>query len=234
MNIGIIGYGIVGKAQEHVSKVMGHKTYVSDIDSSLPDNLDIAFICTPETVVDNVILKYKDKVKLLVLKSTVPVGTTNKLMKDYNIHICHNPEFLREKTSLEDVINPPMILIGYCCEKHLNILKEYYSYHNNIIYTATTVITETVKLTMNNYLSTLITFWNEINKLCDYYNIDVKKVASLCINDKRVSTYGFEEPRVISGKCLPKDLRQMLNIYKDTNIPQELFNAVGKINNVNL
>jgi len=237
LKVQIIGYGVVGKAQEFLMKQLGCRVTAHDPfilpKSKIQRNVDITFICTPENVVEDVIddLCSLQVEGLYVIKSTVPVGTTEALMKKYNVHICRNPEFLREKHAFEDVMNPDRVVIGQCCEAHGQLLFNLYSPLKRRIFLTTPTTSELTKLVSNAYLSTLITFWNEIAELAKKLDLDVKEVAELVTTDHRMSRYGtvrFGEP--FDGKCLPKDLNHLINTFKSVDCNPMLFEAVRQFN----
>jgi UDPglucose 6-dehydrogenase len=242
MKVQIIGMGVVGKAQAYLFSKLGHEVYGFDINHETsefakkleePVHADITFICTPEAVVEEVIqsLLARQVQGLYVIKSTVPVGTTEKLMEKYGIHICHNPEFLREKSPYEDVLKPDRIIIGQCCSQHGNLLAQLYSPLSAPIYLTTPRVSELAKLVSNAYLSTLITFWNEVFLLTEKLKVDVREVAELVCSDHRMSRYGtskFGEP--FNGRCLPKDLEQLINTFHQKGLTPILFSAVKRFN----
>ena len=168
---------------------------------------------------------------LYVIKSTVFPGTTSGLMSRHNTHICHNPEFLREKTAFEDVINPNAIVIGSCCEEHGNLLKSFYEpLGRPAIFTQPTV-SEIVKVTLNSYFASLISFWNEIDILCKAVGVSTEEVAAIARSEPRVSAYGtafFGQP--FGGKCLPKDLNQAIKLCQQYDVNPMLLNAVRTFN----
>jgi len=244
MKTQIIGLGIVGKAQAFLLNKLGHVVYGYDIKAVQPEpyftlcnepiqDIDITFICTPEQNVEDTIktLTLNNVKGLFTIKSTVPVGTTKDLIKKYDCHICHNPEFLREKHYLDDVMNPDRIVIGQCCKEHGQLLADLYSPLGKSIFLTMPIVSELAKLISNVYLSTLITFWNEMAELTEKLNVDIKEVAELVCADHRMSHYGtvkFGEP--FEGKCLPKDVDQLINIFRQNKLNPSLFEAVKKVN----
>jgi UDPglucose 6-dehydrogenase len=152
-------------------------------------------------------------------------------MEKHRIHICHNPEFLREKYAFEDVLNPDRVVIGQCCTEHGELLANLYAPLGKPIYMTVPKISELAKLVSNAYLSTLITFWNEVFLLTEKLKVDVREVAELVCSDHRMSRYGtskFGEP--FKGKCLPKDLMHLINVFKKHGLNPLLFESVKKIN----
>jgi nucleotide sugar dehydrogenase len=243
MRVQIIGVGVVGTAQAYLATQLGHEVIGVDRSKTTSNyativrefaaDVDVTFVCTQEASVPGVITSLiEKKVKgLYVIKSTVPCGTTRRLMGEYNIHICHNPEFLREKSVLADILHPRMVVIGQCCAEHGNILREYYRRLGAPIMTSNPTTTETVKLTLNSYLSTLITFWNEINRLSSALGASTEEVASIVKLDQRVSAYGTEFFGMpFSGKCLPKDMDQLISVFHQAGVDPSVFEAMREFN----
>lgn len=243
MHIQIIGMGVVGRAQAKVMQKLGHRVTGCDIRSgSFTDipitdkpvkDAELTFICPPERVVPAVIDNLvSNKIhNPYVIKSTVPPGTTQAAMRKYGVHICHNPEFLREETALEDALNQQFVVIGECCPEHGDALAELYKPLGAQIVRTKPNTSEMAKLVLNNYLATLITFWNEIDKVCSVLNLNTKEVAEIVKNDKRVSEYGtafFGKP--FGGKCLPKDLNQTLNLSRSKGIFVKMLEIVKEVN----
>lgn len=245
MKIQIIGLGVVGTAQAYLAKELGHEvfgydivakknTYCKVMDSYSVD-ADITFICTPEVAVEGVVkeLKAKEINGAIVIKSTTLPGTTKILSEKYGLHLVHNPEFLKEKTYLTDVLKPKMIVIGRCCQEHEAVMELFYKPLNVQIFFVDQTMSEMVKLTLNNYLSTLITFWNEIDEICSIIDVDTKTIAEIAKYDPRVSHYGntfFGKP--FGGRCLPKDLNQIIQLYGDNNLNPKLFEACRDVNHL--
>jgi len=239
MKINIVGYGTVGNAQAYLLRKLGHEVYIFDPylfpDIKSPErNVDISFICTPDFAVENAIRNLiENKVDgLVVIKSTVPIGTTEELSKKFKIHICHNPEFLREAHAYEDVMNPDRIVIGQCCPEHGKLLISLYSPLKKPIYVTSSKTSETVKLLSNSYLAMLITFWNEANELCKQLGLDIREVANLVCADRRMSRYGTRKfGEAFGGKCLPKDLNHLREAFRKFGLNPLLFDAIQDYNN---
>ena len=199
----------------------------------------MTFICTPESVAENTIenLVKGDYGGLIVIKSTVPLGHTGELSKKFDMHICHNPEFLRETHNLEDVVNPSRIVIGECCQYHGDMLREFYDSLDAPIYTTNPKTSELIKLVSNSFRAVAITFWNEIGLLCKSKEIDVSKVSEICDSPKLIGeweggnwgTKYFGVP--YSGKCLPKDIRHLISAFRTAGYNPKLFEATEDFNN---
>jgi UDPglucose 6-dehydrogenase len=238
MRINVIGNGTVGKAQAFLLRKLNHQVFVFDPyvfpDVTAPEkNVDLTFICTPESAVEEAVqtLMKEEVAGLYVIKSTVSVGTTEALMKKYGIHLTHNPEFLRENSACSDVENPDRIIIGQCCEKHGVELVSLYSPMKKPVYITDPTTSEATKLLSNSHLAMLITFWNEADQLAEKCGLDIRELAKLVTADNRISLYGaskFGEP--FEGKCLPANLDQLITAFHDAGLNPLLFEAIKKYN----
>ena len=222
----------------------GNEVFAYDVKEQSPEpyisfsltpwsGVDVTFICVPEWAVYEAVrlLVHVKEVGLLVIKSTVSLGTTDNLMKQFNVHICHNPEFLREKHSKDDVVNPDRVIVGRCCEEHGALLLELYAPLKKPMFVTTPLASELAKLVSNAYLATLITFWNEVNEITQRLKLDVQGTSHLVCSDSRMSRYGtekFGEP--FGGKCLLKDLNHLIDAYKSNGLNPTLFEAVESFN----
>jgi GDP-mannose 6-dehydrogenase len=243
MKIQIVGVGVVGTAQAYLASRFGHEVVGFDRSKTKSDyarmvkelerDVDLTFVCVPEAAAGTMVGELADKgVKgLYVIKSTVPPSTTQTLMDRHGIHICHNPEFLKEKDSLEDVMSPSCIVIGQCCEEHGNMLKEFYSPFKCAKVVSNPTCTELVKLTINSYLATLIAFWNEIDKVAGVLHVETRDVADIAKLNPRVSAYGTDFFGVpFGGKCLPKDLEQVIQLCHQSGVDSLMLEAVRDFN----
>ncbi len=242
----IIGLGTVGVAQAHVFRKLGCNVYghdpllkkapIEDITFSANKpfaQCDITFICTMERKVENVVknLKASNYRGLIVIKSSVVPKTTKTLMAKYGLHICHSPEFLRERTSVQDALSPDRIIIGQCCKKHGKQLEMLYRPLNDQIIIVDPTTSETAKLLGNSYLALMISFWNQAHQLAQTLGISTSDLAKIVTTDKRISKHGtkwFGES--FDGKCLPKDLEHLINTFKAEGIKPTLLEATQQIN----
>ena len=251
MKVQIIGLGTVGMAQAVLLRCLGHEDIIGvDLDENKGSDSflikrsreyvdsDLTFVCTPESEVSDVIEKLNSgKISgLPVIKSTVKPGTTNELMTKLNMHICHNPEFFRQNSSIEDSLNPSRIMIGACCEVHAKALVDLYSPLNRPLIVTSPTMSELAKLVVNALRSTIITFWNEMNELCSALDLDVKELAKIVETDKAIGVYEggnwgtrfFGVP--FGGMCLPKDLRQLVEVFRSRQLNPLLFEVIEAYN----
>jgi nucleotide sugar dehydrogenase len=243
MKIQIIGVGVVGSAQAYLASKLGHEVLGYDhhrtsfeyarMLNEVERKVDLTFICVPEAGVAEVVqdLISKNVGGLYVIKSTVPPGTTKNLIDSHKIHICHNPEFLRENNHYEDVINPHAVVIGQCCHEHATILQGLYAPLKVPIFVTQPTVSETLKLTLNSYLATLISFWNQVDEIAGGLNISTREIATLACLNPRVSKYGTEFFGLpFGGKCLPKDLDQLIATADKVNISPQLLESIRDYN----
>jgi UDPglucose 6-dehydrogenase len=180
---------------------------------------DVARLATQETV--------------LVLKSTVPVGTNEKvteLVRDakHKITVVSNPEFLKEGDAIGDFLKPDRIVVGTDDDRAFELLSRLYAPFNrqrNRLIRMSPKSAEIVKYAANALLATRISFMNEIARLCDAANGDVEDVRIALGADHRLG-YHFLYPGLgFGGSCFPKDLRALVRTGEDHGIKLEMAAA---------
>jgi len=244
----VIGLGTVGLAQAQILNRLGCRVYGFDplINEAPADYVtfstnrpftdsDITFICTMEGQVENAVkqLSASGYKGLVVIKSSVLPKTTSTLMAKYGLHICHNPEFIRERAALQDAANPDRIVIGQCCSKHGQQLQTLYQPLNTQIIKVDPTTSETAKLLSNAYLAMMISFWNQTHQLAQKLDISSADLAEIVTADKRISKHGTKWfGKSFDGKCLPKDLDHLIEAYEAEGIEAPLLKAIKKINDI--
>ncbi len=185
------------------------------------------------------IAKNMNGYKLIVTKSTVPVGTQKKIKEiisrytDFPFDVASNPEFLKEGAAIEDFMKPDRIIIGVESEKAEKILKELYApfvrtEHPIIIMDPESA--EMTKYASNAMLATKISFINEIANLCEKVGADVELVRKGMGFDRRIG-FLFLFPGVgYGGSCFPKDIRAIIKMGEERGYEPELIKAVDHVN----
>jgi UDPglucose 6-dehydrogenase len=187
---------------------------------------------------------YMNEYKLIVIKSTVPVGTCRRVkelisdvLKERNIKvefdIASNPEFLREGSAIRDFMHPDRVVIGYENERAKNILKDIYNvlYLIDVPFVFTNLETaEMIKYASNAFLATKISFINEIANLCDEVGADVYDVAKAMGMDGRIGKYFLHPGPGFGGSCLPKDTKALLEMGNKLGIEMKLIKSVIEVN----
>jgi len=247
----IIGSGVVGKATGAYLEANNHEVYYNDINKNVlkdlekkgkktmhplewMSNKDIFWICTHEKAVESVISKYHNMFlnSIVVIRSTCPPGTIQYLQDKYKLKaLAHNPEFLREKTALADKFNQDRIVIGTNNFIVKTTIEKIYKSEKIPVFFTDFTTSELIKYASNCWLSTQISYWNEVKKICDAFNVNPQAVANACSADKRISKYGTAMLGTpYGGMCFPKDMDAFINTFKNKKIKPTLLKAVKKVN----
>jgi len=191
-------------------------------------------------------LKKKEDGHLIVVKSTVPPGTTEKLVKT-NIEkqsgktcgkhflLCFNPEFLREGNAIYDTLNPDYIVIGGYNKKSAEALetlyKEFHKENPPPIIKTNIPTAELIKYANNAFLATKISFINTIANICEKIpGIDIKKIAEAIGKDHRINPHFLNAGLGWGGSCFPKDLKALIAFSKKLGYNPTLIQATCKAN----
>lgn len=186
------------------------------------------------------IAEHMDGYKVIVDKSTVPVGTGRKVKEviqqvldergvDYPFDVVSNPEFLREGSAVGDFMRPDRIVIGCESERAEKVMQEVYRvlYLNNHPFVFTNIETaEVIKYASNAFLATKITFANEMANLCDAVGADVKAVSKAMGLDKRIGKYFLHAGPGYGGSCFPKDTRALAMIGDEAGVEISVVKSV--------
>lgn len=182
--------------------------------------------------------------KVIVDKSTVPVGTGQKVKKairevldargvDYDFDVVSNPEFLREGSAVGDFMHPDRIVIGSESKKAEEIMQSVYRvlYINNHPFVFSNIETaEVIKYASNAFLATKITFINEVANLCEAVSADVKQVSKAMGLDRRVGKYFLHAGAGYGGSCFPKDTKALVNIGAEWGVDLSVVASVIRAN----
>ena len=250
MKIQIVGSGVVGVATGKGFARFGHDVTFVDIDPEVKRKLqgfkfqtthdlkaDLYFICVPEKAVAEVVESLLHA-NIIVIRSSVPPGTTDALSRNYsNRPIWHNPEFLREATAEDDWLYEEYTLIG-SPDVYINAgregcpeLEELYASIGREVVRCRAAESELAKLLLNSHLASLISFWNEAQRLADAAGVNSHRVAKLVTLDKRISKYGaLKHGAPYGGRCLPKDLEQLLDFGLEHGVDATLLSEVKNVN----
>ena len=272
-SIGIVGQGFVGNAikegfKDHF-KVLTYDKYVSEKSNStleeIVENCSIIFSCVPtpmdmETgeasiknvieVIDNInnISKYLNKRPTVIVKSTIPVGTTSFLddIIGTNIDVIFSPEFLTEANAVEDFKNQNRIVLGVNRNSYDGKLPQYVKnvktmFNEVFMDKAEIVVTgapiaEMVKYVTNTFLATKVSYANEIYQIAENAHIDYNEVIRIATLDKRLGDSHWKVPGPdgdfgFGGHCFPKDLQALRYMASQQPVKTRVLDAVLFKNN---
>tara|TARA_Y100001958_G_scaffold58127_1_gene39090 strand:+ start:540 stop:1838 length:1299 start_codon:yes stop_codon:yes gene_type:complete len=196
--------------------------------------VDLSFInqCVKE------ILKYSKKRKIIVTKSTVPVGTGDKVEKLLKkkrklFTLISNPEFLREGEAIRDFRFPDRIIIGSNEKKVFNIMKKLYSpliSKGAKFFTTSRRGAELIKYASNAFLATKITYINELANLCEKCGVDIEDISLGIGLDSRIGGRFLRAGPAYGGSCFPKDTKGLVSASNKFKVNLSLVKTVIKSN----
>lgn len=250
MKHAIIGFGTIGRAFAEWLRAHDEEVIANDLDpnkiieASFPlfrekdgidEDTDLIWICTAEWNVAKVLSKLAHSKIPVIIRSTIPPETLKKLQHTYDItSIAHVPEFLREATAVDDVFNESRIVVGTNDERLYQKIRSVLGKSGTPIYWVTPNESALIKLISNSWLSTQISFWNDIKRLVDEYeDVDKDVVSGYVTKDPRISEYGSTlSGKPYQGMCLPKDTLALISVFEKKGLDPILLNAVDAVNTV--
>ena len=255
MKIGIVGNGFVGNAlyqtfkDKVVTKVFDTKTEKSLNTFDETINCDIVFVCLPTPMAEDgqcnlsEVNNFFDTIEpkngdaLYVIKSTVPIGTTELISRRRSdLRIVHNPEFLTAVNSVEDFQNAQRHIIGgsqECCHQ----LKEFYN--KMFPYTPVQIVkskeSETIKYFANSFLASKVALFNVLYDICEHFSLDYESVRDGVCSDQRIGDSHSKVPgpdglRGFGGYCFPKDINALIHTLRHESIDPSVLSTIWSYN----
>jgi UDPglucose 6-dehydrogenase len=177
--------------------------------------------------------------KIVVDKSTVPVGTADLVKAEiekvskFPVEVVSNPEFLKEGAAIDDFLRPDRVVVGVASEHSANVMKELYAPFvrtNNPILVMDIRSAEMTKYAANAMLALRVSFMNEVANLCEESGADISKVRVGIGTDSRIGM-SFIFPGIgYGGSCFPKDVQALIRTGKDHNVDLRIARAVEDVN----
>lgn len=246
--------GVVDIYEPHLKEYLtrntkkGNLTFTTDIDKAIQESA-IIFIAvgTPENADGTVNLDYVFKVvesikknlndyKIIVNKSTVPVGTGEKvkeLLKGGSFDVVSNPEFLKEGTSIADFMKPDRIVLGCDNDEVFKTMEELYApfiLNQHPILKMNLASAEMTKYGSNAFLATKISFMNELSRLCEKVGANIGLVRQGMSKDHRIGEYFLHPGIGYGGSCFPKDVQGLIHQGKAHQVKMSLLEATHRVN----
>ena len=272
MNIGIIGNGFVGKAVKESFKnyfdlfIFDKDKRKANVESlkELINKCKMVFLCLPTpmnpdrschlNIVEDTLKQinewcdesdyYGNEQRTIILKSTIPPGTTEKWNKEYSkFDLAFNPEFLTEANSIEDFKTQNRIIIGSTRKVGAKIKSIYSKVFPKVpIIKTSATIAEMVKYFTNCFLAMKVSYANEMYKICENLDIDYDKVIEYAVRDERIGSSHLNVPGPdgdfgFGGHCFPKDLNALINLAEkqglglDINVLKATLETNDKVRN---
>ncbi|MDD4791125.1 MAG: UDP-glucose/GDP-mannose dehydrogenase family protein [Candidatus Cloacimonetes bacterium] len=190
------------------------------------------------------IAEHMNDYKIIVDKSTVPVGTADRVKarirevlnqrgSKLGFDVVSNPEFLKEGAAIEDFMRPDRVVIGTDSEQAAHAMRTLYAPFNRThdrVIVMSIRSAEMTKYAANALLATKISFINEISRLCEAYGADVEEVRNGIGSDSRIG-YKFIYPGVgYGGSCFPKDIKALIHMSSEVGYDSRILKAVEAVN----
>ena len=229
----------------------GRLTFTTDVGSAV-ERSEVVFIAvgTPPDedgsadlqhvlAVAATIGKHMNTPKVVVTKSTVPVGTAEKVRAQIAretttpFHVCSNPEFLKEGAAVEDFMKPDRVVVGVDSPEAAKVIEELYTPFvrtGNPLIVMDIASAELTKYAANAMLATRISFMNQMARLCEAVGADVTQVRRGIGSDRRIGqAFLFPGPGY-GGSCFPKDVKALIRTGTEKNLPLDILAAVEAAN----
>lgn len=183
--------------------------------------------------------KYMNEPKIVVDKSTVPVGTAERVKKKimefskHTVDVVSNPEFLKEGAAIDDFMKPDRVVVGVSSEHAARMMKELYSPFvrtNRPILIMDIVSAEMTKYAANAMLATRVSFMNEIANLCEKSGADINMVRVGIGTDERIGMSFLFPGCGYGGSCFPKDVQALINTGRNFGLEMSIPISVEKVN----
>ena len=262
--LGIIGQGFVGSAvREGMKDYFNIFAFDKDPNKfssatsifNIVENVDVTFLCVPTpmrksgecdlsilksalTEISNCVTALNKKNFIVVIKSTIPPGTTETLNTEFsNLDIVFNPEFLTEANAVNDYINQNRIVIGGERPGTTKVKQIFSKAFPKIpIIKTSSTIAETIKYVTNTFLAMKVSYANEIYQLCQKLNIDYDKVIEYARYDERLGNSHWSVPGPDGdfghgGHCFIKDTAALTHLAKQLGVIPTMLEATTIKNN---
>lgn len=247
--VGVVGGGVVGSAMQ---KLCGPETIIYDPakpefagNKEKINTCDVVFVSVPTnmrpdkkcdtSIVEEVVSWIS--APLIIIRSTIAPGTTDRLMKKYNKRIVFQPEYLGETTAhmFGNMAERQFIVLGGTPQDRSLAAEFYKHYYNSMVYIYLTdaMTAEVCKYMENAFYAVKVTFVNEFYDIAQAHGVDFNELRECWLADTRISrdhTFVYPDNRGFSGKCLPKDCNAIVQSSLERGCTPKLMQATLEIN----
>ncbi len=248
--VAVVGAGVVGQAMQ---RLCGPETIMYDVrpgpgitqDKSEVNACDVAFVCVPTpmaedgscdtSIVEEVVSWIETP--LIILRSTVAPGTTDRLRETYKRRIVFQPEYLGETPAhvFGSMAEREFVVLGGTPEDTSAAADFYKHYYNAYVrfYICDAITAEVAKYMENSFYAVKVTFVNEFYDIARAHGVDYNVLREIWLADTRISrdhTFVYPHARGFSGKCLPKDVNAIVKSCRDRGYEPQFLAATLKIN----
>ena len=216
-----------------------HASDVIFIAVGTPETADGSADLGPTFAVATQIAEAANSAKIIVLKSTVPVGTALEVQKlvasksKFEIEVVNNPEFLKEGSAIDDFLRPDRVVIGCRTEHAKKVMGELYApflKNGNPILFMDNASAELTKYAANAFLSVKISFINELARLADKVGADIVRVRDGFTSDRRINPAFFYPGLGFGGSCFPKDVKALVHTGQKHGVAMHVVQAADEVN----
>jgi UDPglucose 6-dehydrogenase len=248
VRVGIIGLGVIGAAQADMFHEHDLVTYDPQDHDTYPDldlaTCDFAIVCvgTPEAADGHADLSYVETAAAqlpdglpVMLRSTVPPGTTDRLFSGTGRLYAHAPEFMGENVlhSWQRPTDVPYMIIGGDPESTVFFRDRFTRVFPGVVHTCSARESELAKYAANLYWATRVTFINELALICNQFGVDYENVRAAWLTDPRMSAVYTQRagyPPGFDGRCWPKDIAALIAASRDAGYDPKFLRAIDAVN----
>jgi UDPglucose 6-dehydrogenase len=175
--------------------------------------------------------------QLVIIKSTVPVGTTDafaeRLSNNHHIQfldVVHNPDFLQQGRAVDDFLSPDRIVVGYENESTIPLINELYHFNQTPIQFCRRTSAELINYAANAFLAMKISYLNMFSQLCETFGADITDIAQSIDNDPHMAPHFLKAGIGYGGSCIPKDIHTLIQTTRAEGVPLPLLEAADRVN----
>ncbi len=247
--VGVVGAGVVGKAMQRLCgpETVMYDPYVPEYEGNKPrvNECDVAFVCVPTamredgscdtSIVEEAVAWVK--APLIIIRSTITPGTTDKLVEQTQKRVVFQPEYLGETAAhvFGTMAERDFVVLGGTEEARSAAADFYKHYYNAYVhyYFCDAMTAEVAKYMENAFYAVKVTFVNEFYDIAKAHGVDFNQLREVWLADTRISrdhTFVYPHARGFSGKCLPKDCNAIVKSSRERGYDPQFMAATLKIN----